>query len=264
MKINKLGFITTILLSTMAKADDSEDGFYTCLPCPAGTYLSNGTCQTCPTGTVSGSGETSCKKCPDGTYASNGLCAPCPAGNYCSNGVKKHCPAFKWSHSGAAFINECQDIKIIISRTCTACGSGPGGSGCSSGSSSASVSLKSFSERGKGAAGFSGCSGSETLSIGSVSLGTNFVSYGDMNANRYIKYCDGGVYHTAGKMDNDVYYVGELTLNMVWSCNNNGKTIRAKYVDLSPCLHGDSDKICPDDGSAPYCITPTDCSFLSY
>ena len=124
MKISKLSFLATILLSTVSNAGttpDDEEGFYTCIPCPAGTYLSGNECKTCPAGTYSGGGATSCISCPAGTYtqevgaSDSGYCKTCPAGYACKGGANiEVCDgnAGKWAPAGST---SCQNCEIVHS-----------------------------------------------------------------------------------------------------------------------------------------------------
>ena len=74
-KMNKLK-LSLITIATLVASNTNAQTFYQCLPCPAGTYASNGTCTPCPAGTYSQvSGATSsavCTACPDYQWSDEG------------------------------------------------------------------------------------------------------------------------------------------------------------------------------------------------
>ena len=118
MKMNKISFFSLILLSTASYASD-EEGFYTCIPCPAGTYLSGNECKLCPRGTFSRGGSTSCESCPPGQYSEvtgdmdNRNCKTCPAGYACPGGTDKQaCPYGTWAPAGSASCRDCQKLEL--------------------------------------------------------------------------------------------------------------------------------------------------------
>ena len=87
--MNKLK-LSLISIATLVAGNTNAQTFYQCLPCPAGTYASNGTCTPCPAGTYSQvTGATSS--------------AVCTA-----------CPNYQWSNPGAT---KCGDVKVRLDRT---------------------------------------------------------------------------------------------------------------------------------------------------
>ncbi|MBD5405223.1 hypothetical protein HDR59_01595 [bacterium] len=73
---NKILILTTMGMIANLSSNTNAQTFYQCLPCPAGTYASNGTCTPCPAGTYSQvSGATSsavCSACPDYQWSNPG------------------------------------------------------------------------------------------------------------------------------------------------------------------------------------------------
>ena len=73
--MNKLK-LSLITIATLVASNTNAQTFYQCMPCPAGTYASNGTCTPCPAGTYSQvSGATSsavCTACPDYQWSNPG------------------------------------------------------------------------------------------------------------------------------------------------------------------------------------------------
>ena len=83
---NKLK-LSLIAIATIVASNTNAQTFYQCMPCPAGTYASNGTCTPCPAGTYSQvTGATSS--------------AVCTA-----------CPDYQWSNAGAT---KCGDVKVKL------------------------------------------------------------------------------------------------------------------------------------------------------
>ncbi|MBD5405954.1 hypothetical protein HDR59_05405 [bacterium] len=124
--MNKLK-LSLITIATIVASNTNAQTFYQCLPCPAGTYASNGTCTPCPAGTYSQvSGATSsavCTKCPAGTYSastgatSSNTCQPCAAGTYASSAGSKSCtscPAGQYQNAtGQASCKACTGTILI-------------------------------------------------------------------------------------------------------------------------------------------------------
>ena len=73
--MNKLK-LSLISIATLVASNSNAQTFYQCMPCPAGTYASNGTCTPCPAGTYSQvTGATSsavCTACPDYQWSNAG------------------------------------------------------------------------------------------------------------------------------------------------------------------------------------------------
>ena len=149
--------VVVVVLNISGNGDDEEEE-EAALACKAGTFLRNGRCDECESGTYSWDGATKCIECgegrysgvgsdkcsicPGGTYSSKGgagTCAICPAGTYASAGSNacKQCPDGRYSSEGSVTCDlECEAGTFFVdgSGVCEACPSGTysskGASGC--------------------------------------------------------------------------------------------------------------------------------------
>jgi hypothetical protein len=92
------------------------------------SWLTGGTCSTCPTGKTPNAGATFCMNCPDGEAegGGNGLCRKCPAGKSSRAGdsVCSNCPAGKSSIEGGYCMNCPAGKTSIEGGLCTNCDAG--------------------------------------------------------------------------------------------------------------------------------------------
>lgn len=104
---DSIGYLSVSGSSTICKSKVTS--------CPAGTYLSDGSCPLCPDGTMSEAGATACTPCEAGTYAQgtkpsdHTQCTACADGTY--------------SLEGAASCMPCSNI-VVSNGKCTGCTKG--------------------------------------------------------------------------------------------------------------------------------------------
>ena len=103
-----------------------------CITCPAGYYCPGGNFDyygqmegkhACPTGTISGTGQSECTAaptCPAGEYRAAGDCVTCPQGSYCPGGsdsTRHDCPDGTTSGTNSTSITDCKSSGTTNSCT---------------------------------------------------------------------------------------------------------------------------------------------------
>ena len=103
-----------------------------CIPCPAGTHESTGSCIACEANQVSGMGQDACQVCPIGLGYLDGLCIPCPQG-YAQNtlGTCEECPVNTYYSDSTC--SPCPSRTFTAASgqiSCTPCAPGTHGDAC--------------------------------------------------------------------------------------------------------------------------------------